>query len=189
MDLRKLKTIELVESSGIELEVQEGEEGAHHPRFPPEQLAPTHAVYTAGSAVATRCAPIDAPAAGRRAGRAFRQESHGRHVLSGRFAGAASPSSRSATRCRRGHLCIIEAMKLMNEIEADKAGVVRWCSPRTASLSTIRAAARRDRLSCVPVVAHRGQESESAVRQDSDCQSRGDRAANPARVPSSASAP
>ena len=133
MDLRKLKTlIELVESSGIaELEIQEGE----------ERVRITRAV-----SAAARGATVVVPAAlatARRAGRCERRRcSRGcaapanRRAISSRARWSArstarrrrarSRSSRSAIRSRSGDtLCIIEAMKLMNEIESDKAGVVK----------------------------------------------------------------
>ena len=130
MDLRKLKTlIELVESSGIgELEVQEGEERVRITRAPAHGAAsaPTSTVYTTGTSVATPLpAPIDAPVAV--------AEPEGHFVKSpmvGTFYRAASPGAKPFVEVGDtvqvgDTLCIIEAMKLMNEIEADKAGVVR----------------------------------------------------------------
>jgi acetyl-CoA carboxylase biotin carboxyl carrier protein len=130
MDLRKLKTlIELVETSGIaELELQEGEErvritrasaaGATAPAAPPA-VAPASVVIAAPSAAA----PVTPPP----------PEAAG-HVLKspmvGTFYRAAQPGAKPFVEIgdsvQAGDtLCIIEAMKLMNEIEADQAGVVK----------------------------------------------------------------
>jgi acetyl-CoA carboxylase biotin carboxyl carrier protein len=132
MDLRKLKTlIELVETSGIaELEIQEGEERVRITRalasslqVPPAH-APTHPVQVA-SAPATApqpatAAPVEAEAEG--------------HVVKspmvGTFYRAASPGAKAFVEIgdavKEGDtLCIVEAMKLMNEIEADASGVVK----------------------------------------------------------------
>ncbi|MEP6996630.1 MAG: acetyl-CoA carboxylase biotin carboxyl carrier protein [Betaproteobacteria bacterium] len=124
MDLRKLKTlIELVESSGIaELEIAEGEERVRITRA----LAPAahqHAPPTmqVGGAPATHAAPAAAP------------EPEGHTIKSpmvGTFYRSASPGAKAfvdvGDSVQAGDpLCIIEAMKLMNEIEADRAGVVK----------------------------------------------------------------
>ena len=131
MDLRKLKTlIELVESSGIgELEVQEGEERVRITRAgagaPP---APPTTVYAATSPTA-----IAVPPAGVAETPAPVIEPEGHFVKSpmvGTFYRAASPGAKPFVEVGDSvqvgdTLCIIEAMKLMNEIEADKAGVVK----------------------------------------------------------------
>jgi acetyl-CoA carboxylase biotin carboxyl carrier protein len=125
MDLRKLKTlIELVESSGIaELEIAEGEERVRITRA----LAPaahTHAppAVHAGALPGTPgAAPAPAP------------EPEGHTIKSpmvGTFYRSASPGAKAfvdiGDNVEVGDpLCIIEAMKLMNEIEADRAGVVK----------------------------------------------------------------
>jgi len=131
MDLRKLKTlIELVESSGIgELEVQEGEERVRITRAPAAGAlaAPANAVYATASPLVTptvAAAPIETPAP---------IEPEGHFVKSpmvGTFYRAASPGAKPFIEVGDAvqvgdTLCIIEAMKLMNEIEADKAGVVK----------------------------------------------------------------
>jgi acetyl-CoA carboxylase biotin carboxyl carrier protein len=132
MDLRKLKTlIELVESSGIgELEVQEGEERVRITRAPAAGAtsAPANAVYAAASPLATPTiapAPIDAPVP------VIEPEGHFvKSPMVGTFYRAASPGAKPFVEVGDtvqvgDTLCIIEAMKLMNEIEADKAGVVK----------------------------------------------------------------
>ena len=132
MDLRKLKTlIELVETSGIaELEIQEGEERVRITRAlaPAGQTlmfqAPAAAQHptAAPAAVAT---PVAAPAA------ATEPEGHVvKSPMVGTFYRAASPGAKSFVEVgdsvKEGDtLCIVEAMKLMNEIEADASGVVK----------------------------------------------------------------
>jgi acetyl-CoA carboxylase biotin carboxyl carrier protein len=133
MDLRKLKTlIDLVENSGIaELEIQEGEERVRITRaLSPTQQAAMHAAAGAPApapAVAPAAAPVPVPA------QLPPEEPAGHLVKSpmvGTFYRAASPGAKSFVEVgdtvQAGDtLCIIEAMKLMNEIESDKAGVVK----------------------------------------------------------------
>jgi len=132
MDLRKLKTlIELVESSGIaELEIQEGEERVRitrtvAPVAPPAPAAgPTQSIAAAAPAV-----PAAAPVA---AGVEAAPAPDGHVVKSpmvGTFYRAATPGAKPFVEVgdsvQEGQtLCIVEAMKLMNEIESDKSGVV-----------------------------------------------------------------
>jgi acetyl-CoA carboxylase biotin carboxyl carrier protein len=133
MDLRKLKTlIELVESSGVaELEIQEGEERVRITRaFAPaaQVIAAAPAVASVPAATAMSTTPPAAPVAQREP-----QEPEGHLVKSpmvGTFYRAASPGAKAFVEVGDSvqvgdTLCIIEAMKLMNEIEADKAGVVK----------------------------------------------------------------
>jgi acetyl-CoA carboxylase biotin carboxyl carrier protein len=130
MDLRKLKTlIELVENSGIaELELTEGEEHVRISRnvAPSQQMyapAPQQHVITAAApqAVATPAVTAE-PAA---------PEGHVvKSPMVGSFYRAASPGAKSfvdigQTVNEGDTLCIIEAMKLLNEIETDKGGVIK----------------------------------------------------------------
>ena len=133
MDLRKLKTlIELVESSGIaELEVQEGEERVRITRSqPPGSNATTH-VQLPQPGVAATSPPAGAPGAGEAAAAPAEPEGHlVKSPMVGTFYRAASPGAKSFVEVgdsvQAGDtLCIIEAMKLMNEIESDKTGVVK----------------------------------------------------------------
>jgi acetyl-CoA carboxylase biotin carboxyl carrier protein len=132
MDLRKLKTlIELVETSGIaELEIQEGEERVRITRALAQsaQTVMMHAPMTQApqpAPAAVPAAPVPAPAVA--------EEPSGHVVKSpmvGTFYRAASPSAKSFVEVgdavKEGDtLCIVEAMKLMNEIEADASGVVK----------------------------------------------------------------
>ena len=132
MDLRKLKKlIDLVEESGIaEIEVTEGEEKVRITRSvaaPAVQTvyAAAPAPVAAPAAAPTASAPAAAPAAAP-ANHANAQKS----PMVGTFYRAASPTSdpfvEVGQTVKEGQtLCIIEAMKLMNEIEAEKSGVVK----------------------------------------------------------------
>jgi len=126
MDLRKLKTlIELVENSGIaELEVSEGEERVRITRSMP----PGHHAGLAAAGANAGVSVSDVPA-----GQQVAPPAEG-HVVKapmvGTFYRAAAPGSASFVEVgdvvQAGDpLCIIEAMKLMNEIEADQAGIVK----------------------------------------------------------------
>ena len=133
MDLRKLKTlIELVETSGIaELEIQEGEERVRITRA----LAPSGPMMMMQAPPAAATHVVGAPAAATPAPApvAVPEEPEGHVVKSpivGTFYRAASPGSKSFVEIgdtvKEGDtLCIIEAMKLMNEIEADASGAVK----------------------------------------------------------------
>ena len=134
MDLRKLKTlIELVETSGIaELEIQEGEERVRITRSHGSNLSP----LAAGQPIlAVAAAPAAAPAvAGTATPAAPEPPAEQGHVVKspmvGTFYRSATPGSKPFVEVgdaveEGGTLCIVEAMKLMNEIEADKGGVVK----------------------------------------------------------------
>lgn len=133
MDLRKLKTlIDLVAESGIaELEITEGEgkvrivksqEHAFHPAHAQPAPVYTHVQPAAPAAAPVAAAPV-APA----------PVAQG-HVVKAPMVGTfyRSPNPGSAPFVDVGHavkegdpLCIIEAMKLLNEIEADCVGVIK----------------------------------------------------------------
>ena len=134
MDLRKLKTlIELVETSGIaELEIQEGEERVRITRSHGNNLSP----LAAGQPIlAVAAAPAAAHAvAGTAPPAAPEPAAEQGHVVKspmvGTFYRSATPGSKPFVEVgdaveEGGTLCIVEAMKLMNEIEADKGGVVK----------------------------------------------------------------
>jgi acetyl-CoA carboxylase biotin carboxyl carrier protein len=131
MDLRKLKTlIELVESSGIaELEISEGEERVRITRTG-AQAAPMQHVYAAAPQ-APAAAPVPAAAAAPAAVEAPAIEGHVvKSPMVGSFYRSASPGAKAfvdvgQTVNSGDTLCIIEAMKLLNEIEADKGGVIK----------------------------------------------------------------
>jgi acetyl-CoA carboxylase biotin carboxyl carrier protein len=130
MDLRKLKTlIELVETSGIaELEIQEGEERVRITRAPapvPQALTVHAGAAPMSSAIPQASAASPEPAV------APPQEGHVvKSPMVGTFYRSASPGSKpfveiGDTVAQGDALCIIEAMKLMNEIEADAAGTIK----------------------------------------------------------------
>jgi acetyl-CoA carboxylase biotin carboxyl carrier protein len=132
MDLRKLKTlIELVESSGIaELEIQEGEERV---RITRAVASGAQGVIGAAAGSVTQVTAGAQPAPAVTVEPAPPAEPEGHLVKSpmvGTFYRAASPGAKPfvdiGDSVQVGDtLCIIEAMKLMNEIESDKAGVVK----------------------------------------------------------------
>ncbi len=130
MDLRKLKTlIELVESSGIaELEISEGEERVRITRTG-AQVAAMPQVYAAAPQAAP--APVAAAPAAPAAAEAPAVEGHViKSPMVGTFYRSASPGAKAFVDVGQSvnsgdTLCIIEAMKLLNEIEADKGGVIK----------------------------------------------------------------
>ncbi|HEX6636198.1 MAG TPA: acetyl-CoA carboxylase biotin carboxyl carrier protein [Steroidobacteraceae bacterium] len=135
MDIRKVKKlIELLEESGIaEIEIKEGEEAVRISRMPTgpvvSHVAPAYA--PAPVAAAPVAAPASAPAAAAAPAAPARRASE--HVITapmvGTFYGAASPGAKPfveiGSEVKEGQvLCIIEAMKMMNQIESDKAGKI-----------------------------------------------------------------
>ncbi|MBB1468865.1 MAG: acetyl-CoA carboxylase biotin carboxyl carrier protein [Pseudoalteromonas rhizosphaerae] len=133
MDIRKIKKlIELVEESGIaELEITEGEESVRINRNN-MSAGPAYAPHYAPQyAPAPAPAPVAAPVASAEAAAPAGPTGH--QVLSpmvGSFYTAASPEAPSyvevGSQVKVGDtLCIIEAMKMMNQIESDKAGTVK----------------------------------------------------------------
>ncbi|MBD8514695.1 acetyl-CoA carboxylase biotin carboxyl carrier protein [Photobacterium sp. WH77] len=131
MDIRKIKKlIELVEESGIsELEISEGEESVRISRTTAAPVAAPAQMYAA-PAPAAPAAPVAAPAEA--AAPAAPAAPAGHQVLSpmvGTFYRAPSPEAKSFVEVGQSvnvgdTLCIVEAMKMMNQIEADKAGTV-----------------------------------------------------------------
>jgi acetyl-CoA carboxylase biotin carboxyl carrier protein len=134
MDLRKLKTlIDLVAESGVsELEVTEGEDKVRIVKNPAPIAAPVQQVYAAAPAAAPAQAPTSAAAAAP-AAEVAPAEPTGHAVKSpmvGTFYRSPTPGADSFVKIgdtvKEGQtLCIIEAMKLLNEIESDKSGVVK----------------------------------------------------------------
>ena len=133
MDLRKLKKlIDLVEESGIaEIEVTEGEEKVRITRTT-AAAAPVYAA-PAPAAAAPVAAPVAAApaAAAPAAAPAARDLSNAqKSPMVGTFYRAPGPNAAAFVEVGQqvkvgDTLCIIEAMKLMNEIEAEKSGVVK----------------------------------------------------------------
>ncbi|WP_440216071.1 acetyl-CoA carboxylase biotin carboxyl carrier protein [Chromobacterium piscinae] len=132
MDLRKLKKlIDLVEESGIaELEVTEGEEKVRITRVSSASqqafVQPMAQMYAAPASVPAAAPAAAAPAAAPAADTQNAMKS----PMVGTFYRSPSPGAKSFIEVGQSvnagdTLCIIEAMKLMNEIEADRSGVIK----------------------------------------------------------------
>ena len=130
MDIRKVKKlIELLEESGIsELEIREGEESVRISRHGKVE----HSMFAAAPQIPVAAAPIPVAAAAA-AEPAAAPEISGHVIKSpmvGTFYRAPSPGSKSFVEVGQSvkagdTLCIVEAMKLLNQIESDKAGIVK----------------------------------------------------------------
>ena len=133
MDIRKVKKlIELLEESGIaEIEISEGEESVRISRYPqggaaPITLAPPQVIAAAPAAPSAEPAAAPAEAEAEPLGK-------GTHVeapMVGTFYSSPSPGAKPFVEIGQqvnagDTLCIIEAMKMLNQIEADKSGVVQ----------------------------------------------------------------
>ena len=133
MDIRKIKKlIELVEESGIaELEISEGEESVRISRnfsgqvsVPPQMMMHPAQVQHAAAPVAA-AAQAAAPAAD-----AAPSGHLMRSPMVGSFYRSSSPEAKPFVEVGQHDnvgdtLCIVEAMKMMNQIESDKAGVIK----------------------------------------------------------------
>jgi acetyl-CoA carboxylase biotin carboxyl carrier protein len=144
MDIRKIKKlIELLEESGIaEIEIKEGEEAVRISRMPagsalmqplPPQawMAPGQVGWDGGRGAAPMPLAAPAEAAGQAAAGEAAKPKPNEHVITapmvGTFYASASPGAKAfveiGDEVKVGQvLCIIEAMKMMNQIEADRAG-------------------------------------------------------------------
>jgi acetyl-CoA carboxylase biotin carboxyl carrier protein len=133
MDIRKIKKlIELLEESNIgELEIKEGEESVRIARnsgttqyfTAPQGFAAPTAPAPAAPTAPVAAAPTAAPAPAVPSGHLVKSP------MVGTFYRSPSPGSPSfievGKHVKAGDvICIIEAMKMMNQIEADKAGVI-----------------------------------------------------------------
>lgn len=127
MDLRKIKSlIQLLEESDVaELEITEGEESVRISRAGPAPAAAPAPVPAA---------PAPAPAAAEPAAAPAEPAAPEGHVIAspmvGTFYAAPSPGAKPFVRvgdqvAEGDTLCIVEAMKMLNQIEADRDGVVR----------------------------------------------------------------
>lgn len=132
MDIRKVKKlIELLEESGIsEIEIKEGEESVRISRHS-ENMVPIPTPAYAAPAPIPAAAPAPAPAP---SAPTAESESVEGHVIKSPMVGSfyAAPSPGATPFVELGQavsvgdtLCIIEAMKLLNQIEADKAGTIK----------------------------------------------------------------
>src|ERR1700761_6582337 len=136
MDIRKIKKlIELLEESGIaEIEIKEGEEAVRISRMPPTPPPPAYPQFT--HVPMPMGAQLEAPAKAAAAPAtevAVTKPKPNEHVITapmvGTFYGSPSPGAKAfieiGDEIKVGQvLCIIEAMKMMNQIESDKAGRV-----------------------------------------------------------------
>lgn len=133
MDIRKVKKlIELLEESGIsELEIHEGEESVRISRYSQAPAAPAFAIPAAPQ-ISLPTADVQSTAATEPAAAA--QEEISGHAINspmvGTFYRAPSPGAKPfvevGDHVNEGDtLCIVEAMKLLNQIESDKVGVVK----------------------------------------------------------------
>ena len=131
MDIRKIKKlIELIEESDInELEIKEGEESVRISRGAQTiAAAPTYAAPVTPAPAAAPVAAAAAPSA--EAPTANELEGHvQRSPMVGTFYRSSAPGAKAfveeGQQVKAGEvLCIVEAMKMMNQIEADKSGTV-----------------------------------------------------------------
>jgi acetyl-CoA carboxylase biotin carboxyl carrier protein len=123
MDIRKIKKlIEIIEESDIaELEIKEGEESIRISRYSAAPAAVTYA--PAPAAAAPAAAPAVAPAEEKITGHVVKSP------MVGTFYRSASPGTKVFAEVGQSvqvgdTLCIIEAMKILNQIESDKSGTV-----------------------------------------------------------------
>ena len=134
MDIRKVKKlIELLDESGIaEIEITEGEEAVRISRYPSgAMIAQASAPYPAAAPPPPQAPAAAAPASAEAA--AVAPEEDGFLVTApmvGTFYASSSPGAapyvQVGDRVSEGDtLCIIEAMKMMNQIEADVSGVIK----------------------------------------------------------------
>jgi acetyl-CoA carboxylase biotin carboxyl carrier protein len=129
MDIRKVKKlIEMLEESSLaEIEIREGEEAI---RISRASTSGTHVVHMAPAPAAPHPAATPSPAAAPPAAAAVPPGHAVASPMVGTFYRASSPEAKPfvdiGSQVNVGDtLCIIEAMKMMNEIEADKAGVIK----------------------------------------------------------------
>ena len=172
MDIRKIKKlIELLEESGIaEIEIKEGEEAVRISRMPggagthaapqPVHLPAGALSPAAAAAAAQAAAPAEAPPP---------KPKSNEHVITapmvGTFYGSPSPGAKAfveiGDEIKLGQvLCIIEAMKMMNQIEADKAGRITSIMAQQRRPGRVRPAAVRRRITRMlekVVIANRGE--------------------------------
>ena len=130
MDIRKVKKlIELLEESNIgEIEIKEGEESVRISRYGAQPAAPVAYAAPPAPAPGAAPAPVEAPAP-EAAAPAPAADNAVLSPMVGTFYRSPSPEAPAFVEVgqtvRVGDvLCIVEAMKMMNQIEADRAGTV-----------------------------------------------------------------
>jgi len=130
MDIRKIKKlIEIIEESDIaEIEISEGEESVRISRYSstpaPAAVAAAPVTAVAAAPLATSATTSSVPTADEPSGHVVKSP------MVGTFYGAASPNAAPfvsvGQKVREGEtICIIEAMKILNQIEADKSGTIK----------------------------------------------------------------
>ena len=134
MDIRKVKKlIELLEESGIsELEIHEGEESVRISRYSQAPAAPAYAPPMAAAPQVT-ISPGEQPAPSGEPAAVAKEEISGHAINSpmvGTFYRAPSPGAKAFVEVDDhvnvgDTLCIVEAMKLLNQIESDKVGKIK----------------------------------------------------------------
>ncbi|MGH8198749.1 MAG: acetyl-CoA carboxylase biotin carboxyl carrier protein [Steroidobacteraceae bacterium] len=133
MDIRKIKKlIELLEESGLaEIEISEGEESVRIARFSHGAAVVSQGVQTPAPAATAGTAPAEpaVPASAARHAPAARDENLVTAPMVGTFYASPTPGAKPfvevGQEVRVGQvLCIIEAMKMMNQIESERAGTV-----------------------------------------------------------------
>lgn len=129
MDIRKIKKlIELLEESGIaEIEIREGEESVRISRGQMAQAAPVQ--YTVPAVAAPAAASAPAPAAQPAAAPAQAAGTPIKSPMVGTFYRSASPTAKPfvevGSSVKAGDtLCVVEAMKMFNQIEAETSGTI-----------------------------------------------------------------
>ena len=122
MDIRKIKKlIEIIEESDIaELEIKEGEESIRISRY---SAAPAQVAYVPAPSVQASAVVTATPAEEKITGHVVKSP------MVGTFYRSASPGTKVFVEVGQAvlsgdTLCIIEAMKILNQIEADKSGIV-----------------------------------------------------------------
>ena len=134
MDIRKVKKlIELLEESGIaELEINEGEESVRISRYSSTQAtAPVHYAAPPAAPAPAPAAPVPAQAPEEEGGEEALPSGHiVKSPMVGTYYSASSPGTKpfvsvgdSVTEGET--VCIVEAMKILNQIEADASGIVK----------------------------------------------------------------
>ena len=131
MDLRKLKTlIDLVSDSNVsELEITEAEGKVRIVKSGPAPVAMVTQMAAPVAAPVAAAAPAVAPAAAAPAPEAAPAGHQVKSPMVGTFYRSSSPGAKSfvevGSQVKEGDtICIIEAMKILNEIEADKSGTI-----------------------------------------------------------------
>jgi acetyl-CoA carboxylase biotin carboxyl carrier protein len=136
MDIRKIKKlIELLDESGVaEIEIHEGEESVRISRQSSSVAAPVAAPVVAAAPAAAAAAAAPAAPAAPAASEEKGSDIPSGHVVNspmvGTFYRAPSPGAKEFVDVGQSvsegdTLCIIEAMKMLNQIEADKSGTVK----------------------------------------------------------------